>query len=266
MSETLHFVVQHGYALLFLWLAAEQAALPVPSIPLLLACGALMRDGRMHPALVLAYGLAACLLADSVWFHVGKRGGGKVLRLLCRIALEPDSCVRRTENALIRYGPRSLLVAKFVPGLNAVAAPMAGSSGVGFLQFLLFDSLGVLIWITAYAGAGYLFAGQLEIIVGYALRTGSGLLLMVVGVVGASIGWKFLQRQRFLRKFAVARISADELLGQVRGGAEVLLVDLRNRHAAERDTVPGALRIPAEELEARHSEIPRDREIVLFCS
>ena len=266
MSETLHFVVQHGYALLFFWLAAEQAALPVPSIPLLLACGALIRDGRLNPALVLMYGLAACLLADSVWFHVGKRGGARVLRLLCRIALEPDSCVRQTENALIRYGLRSMLFAKFVPGLNAVAAPMAGSSGVRFHRFILFDSLGALIWIGAYASVGYIFAGQLETILAFALHTGSGLLLMVIGLVGAWIGWKFLQRRRFLRKLAVARITPEELLDQVRAGAEVLLVDLRNLRAAERDEVPGALRIPAEELEVRHSEIPRDREIVLFCS
>lgn len=266
MREILHFVVQHGYALLFFWLAAEQAALPVPSIPLLLACGALMRDGHMHPALVLLYGLAGCLLADSAWFHIGKRGGTKVLRLLCRIALEPDSCVRQTENALVRYGLRSMLFAKFVPGLNAVAAPMAGSSGVRFYRFLLFDSLGVLIWISVYAGAGYLFADQLETILAYAIRTGSGLLLFVLGIVGAWIGWKFFQRKRFLRKLAVARITAEELLDKMRAGADILLVDLRNRRAAERDKVPGALSIPAEELEARHSEIPRDREIVLFCS
>ena len=238
----------------------------MPSIPLLLACGALMRDGHMNPALILLYGLTACLLADSVWFHVGKRGGAKVLRLLCRIALEPDSCVRQTENALLRYGLRSMLFAKFVPGFNAVAAPMAGSSGARFERFLLFDSLGALIWISAYAGAGYIFADQLETILAYALRTGSGLLLLVIGIVGAWIGWKYFQRRRFLRKLAVARITADELLDQLRGGAEVLLVDLRNRHAADREAVPGALRIPAEELEARHSEIPRDREIVLFCS
>src|SRR5579871_2859796 len=200
MSETVRFVVQHGYLLLFCWLLAEQAGLPVPSIPLLLACGALAQDGRMNPVSVLAYGLAACLLADSVWFHVGKRGGAKVLRLLCRIALEPDSCVRQTENALLHYGLRSMLFAKFVPGLNAVAAPMAGSSGVRFGRFLLFDSLGAIIWISAYAAAGYLFADQLETILAFALRTGSGLLLLVIGIVGAWIGWKFFQRRRFLRK------------------------------------------------------------------
>src|SRR5689334_15656170 len=150
MSETVGFVVQHGYVLLFFWLVAEQAALPVPSIPLLLACGALARDGRMSPTLVLTYGLAACLLADSVWFHVGRVRGAKVLRLLCRIALEPDSCVRQTENALVRYGLRSMLVSKFVPGLNAVAAPMAGNSGARFGRFLIFDILGTLLWNGCY--------------------------------------------------------------------------------------------------------------------
>ena len=265
MSETVRFVVQHGYLLLFCWLLAEQAALPVPSIPLLLACGALARDGRMNPLLVVAYGLAACLLADSVWFHVGKFRGAKVLRLLCRISLEPDSCVRQTENALVRYGLRAMLMAKFVPGLNAVAAPMAGNSGARFARFLVFDTLGVLIWIGCYAGAGYLFAGQLETIGGYALRTGAGLGLTLVALVAVWIGWKFAQRRRFLRKLAVARITAEELRDRIRSGAAVLLVDLRHQRP-DADEVPGALRIPVEELDARHGEIPRDRDIILFCS
>jgi membrane protein DedA with SNARE-associated domain len=266
MNETLQFVVQHGYVLLFCWLFVEQAALPVPSIPLLLACGALARDGRLNPILILGYGLAACLLADTAWFHAGKRGGAKVLRLLCRIALEPDSCVRQTENALLRYGLRSMLVAKFVPGLNAVAAPMAGSSGARFGRFVIFDSLGTLTWIGTYTAAGYLFAGQLEAIAHYAMRMGSGLLVILAGLLGAWIGWKFAQRKRFLRKLSVARITPEKLLDRVRAGADVLLVDLRHRRAGALDEVPGALRIPAEELEARHGEIPRDRDIILFCS
>src|SRR5690349_6369952 len=160
MNATVEFVVRHGYLLLFGWLVAEQAGLPVPSVPLLLACGALVRAGRLNPALVLVYGLAGCLLADSIWFELGKRRGAKVLRLLCRITLEPDSCVRRTENVLLRYGLRSLLGAKFIPGLNAVAAPLAGSAGASFGRFVRFDIAGSLLWIASYAAAGYLFAGQ----------------------------------------------------------------------------------------------------------
>ena len=265
MSETVRFVVQHGYLLLFCWLLAEQAGMPVPSIPLLLACGALARDGRMNSALVVAYGLAACLLADSVWFQVGRLRGAKVLRLLCRISLEPDSCVRQTENALVRYGLRSMLVAKFVPGLNAVASPMAGNSGARFGKFLAFDTLGTLIWIGAYGGAGYLFAGQLETIGAYALRTGAGLGLALAVLIAAWVGWKFAQRRRFLRKLAVARITAEQLRDRMRSGAAVLLVDLRH-YRPDAGELPGALRIPVEELEARHGEIPRDRDIILFCS
>ena len=134
--HTIDFVVRHGYALLFLWILAEQAALPLPSAPLLLACGALAKDGRLSPHLILLTGLSACLIADNVWFMLGRRRGAKVLRFICRVALEPDSCVRQTETIYQRYGSRSLLVAKFVPGLNAVSAPLAAISGLSFGRFV----------------------------------------------------------------------------------------------------------------------------------
>jgi len=266
MTGTVEFVVRHGYVLLFCWLAAEQAGLPVPSIPLLLACGALVRTGRLNLFLVLLYGLAGCLLADSIWFAAGKRRGPSVLRFLCRIALEPDSCVRRTENVLLRYGLRSLLGAKFVPGLNAVAAPLAGSAGTSFRRFLLFDSAGALLWIASYAAAGYVFADQLEAIAGYAMRTGSGLIALLAALLGGWIVWKYVQRRRFLRKMAVARITAEGLQEKLRAGSDVLLVDLRHNLSNAQEAIPGALRISAEELDARHREIPRDRDIILFCS
>ncbi|HEY1239910.1 MAG TPA: VTT domain-containing protein [Bryobacteraceae bacterium] len=266
MSEIVQFVIRHGYLLLFCWIAAEQGALPVPSIPLLLACGALARTGNLHPALILLYGWAGCLLADSVWFHLGRRRGARVVRFLCRIALEPDSCVRRTENALLRYGLRALLVAKFIPGLNAVAAPLAGSSGAPFRRFVVFDSLGALIWVGGYAGLGYLFADQLETIAAHAMRTGSGLIFGLAGLLAVWIVWKFVQRRLFLRRLAVARVTPEELRKAMRDGAGVTLVDLRHGAAGGENEIPGALRIPVEELGARHLEIPRDRDIILFCS
>src|SRR5260370_13018228 len=107
MSHTVEFVLRHGYALLFVWVFAEQAALPLPSVPLLLACGALSHDGSMNPLLALGCGVWASLLADNIWFQLGRHRGAAVLRFLCRIALEPDSCVRQTESAFLRYGTRS---------------------------------------------------------------------------------------------------------------------------------------------------------------
>ena len=266
MTGAVEFVVHYGYLMLFCWLVIEQGGLPVPSVPLLLACGALVRAGRLNPMLVLLSALVACLLADSIWFQLGRRKGGKVLSFLCRVALEPDSCVRQTENILVRYGLRALLVAKFVPGLNAVAAPLAGSGGVSFRRFLLFDSSGALLWITSVTALGYIFADQLEDIAAFVMRTGTGVVTVLVALLAGWIGWKFAQRRRFLRKLTVSRITAEELRDKIQAGAKVLLVDLRHHRGGAQEEVPGALRIPAEELAARHDEIPRDRDIILFCS
>lgn len=266
MHQTIEFVFHHGYALLFFWVFAEQAALPLPSIPLLLACGALSRDGRMSSIAVVAIGVTASLLADNIWFQLGRHRGTAVLRFLCRISLEPDSCVRLTENAFLRYGSRSLLIAKFVPGLNAAATPLAGSSGMSMARFLVFDGLGAMVWIASYTLVGYLFSGQLEIAFTYAQRMGSGLLLLVGGLFGGWIAWKFIQRRRFLRKLSVARITAEELRDLLDAGEDVMIVDLRSSLDNEASGIPGALRIPVEELTSRHVDIPRDRDIVLFCS
>jgi membrane protein DedA with SNARE-associated domain len=260
------FVVRHGYALLFFWILAEQGALPLPSVPLLLACGALAKDGRLSPHLIVLTGLAACLIADNVWFMLGRRRGTKVLRFICRVALEPDSCVRQTETVYQKYGSRSLLVSKFVPGLNAVAAPLAAISGLSLSRFVLFDTLGALIWIVSYAGLGYIFSDQLDKVGDYAARMGSWAALLVLGLLAAWIAWKFVQRRRFLKKLAVARITPEELRQKLEAGEEIVVVDVRSALESEFDSVPGALRIPLEDLETRSGDIPRDRDIILFCS
>ena len=266
VTHTIEFVGRHGYALLFFWILAEQAALPLPSAPLLLACGALAKAGRLAPHEIVLTGLAACLIADNFWFVLGRRLGTKVLRLICRLSLEPDSCVRQTETAYRRYGVRSLLVAKFVPGLNAVSAPLAAISGVSFSRFALFDTLGALIWIGTLTGLGYIFSGELDKVGEFAARMGSWAVVLVVGLLAAWIGWKFVQRQRFLRKLIVARITPEELRQKLESGEDIVVVDVRSSLESDADSVPGALRIPLEDLDARHGDIPRDRDIILFCS
>lgn len=266
MGNTVAFLVRHGYLLLFVWILAEQAALPLPSIPLLLACGALASAGKMHLLPVFFYGVTACLIADFTWFQLGKRGGGRILRFICRVALEPDSCVRRTENTFLKYGMSSLLVSKFVPGLNAVAAPLAGSSHASFGRFLLFDLAGSFLWISSYVSLGYIFSDQLETVAGYAVRTGSGLIVLILGLLAIWISWKFLQRRRFLKTVAGNRISAEELRDRLDAGEDILILDVRGAPASEAASIPGALRISSEELAERYREIPKDRDIVLVCS
>ena len=266
ISRIIEFVVRHGYSLIFFWVLAEQAALPIPSVPLLLVSGALVRTGQLHLLPALASAFAACVMADNVWFQLGKGYGGRTLQFICKISLEPDSCVRRTENVFLRHGLRSLLVSKFIPGLNAVTAPLAGGAGARVGRFLFFDSVGALIWLGVYVGAGYLFSDQLEIAIGYAIRMGSSVFLVALCVLAAWIAWKAIQRRKFIKSVEMARISPGELQAMLRAGSDVTIVDVRNGLAAEIDLIPGALRIPAEDLPSRHLEIPRDREIVLFCT
>jgi hypothetical protein len=174
--------------------------------------------------------------------------------------------VRQTENRFLKYGLRLLLVSKFVPGLNAVAAPMAGSSGASLGRFALYDSAGALLWIAAYTFLGYLFSDQLEIVATHALHLGSGLLVLVGVLLAGWVIWKFVQRRRFLHKLSVSRITVEELRDIMRAGEAPVIVDLRHQSENEVETIPGSMRIAAEDFEERHNEIPRDRDIVLFCS
>jgi membrane protein DedA with SNARE-associated domain len=266
IRELIHLVERHGYALLFFWVLAEQGALPIPSAPLLVAVGALVRTGSLHALPAMACCLAGALAADIVWFCFGRRRGRRVLRFICRVSLEPDSCVRQTENAFMKYGLNTLLIAKFVPGLNAVAAPLAGDSGVGVARFLGLDSLGILIWSGTYLAVGYLFSDQIEDALRYAQRLGSGVLLLLAVLLLAWVSWKFIQRQRFLKKLEVARITPEELRDRMDAGESLYIVDLRNTLDNDWPPIPGAVRLAIEDLTNTSSQIPRDREIILYCT
>jgi membrane protein DedA with SNARE-associated domain/rhodanese-related sulfurtransferase len=271
VAEVVHFVEHDGYALLFLWVLAEQGALPIPSIPLLIAVGAVIRAGGLSAVPALACCLAGALIADTIWFLLGRHRGKSVLRFFCRISLEPDSCVRRTENAFVKHGLKTLLVAKFVPGLNAVAAPLAGDSGIRVGEFLAFDSLGVVIWSGSFMGAGYLFSGQLELLLNRIEQTGSGFLILVFGLFAAWIAWKFIQRRRFLNQIDGDRITPEELRDRMDAGEDFYIVDLRGSSKGDGSdndpsSVPGAIRISARELAANANQVPRDREVILYCN
>jgi len=268
MEHTIQFLLRHGYVLLFIWVFAEQLGLPVPSIPALLAMGALAGRGEFSYALTLAVGVLAALSSDFIWFELGRHRGHTILSHLCRISLEPDSCVRRTENVFIRYGARSLLVSKFVPGLGTVAAPLAGMFGVRVSRFVLWDASGDLLWAGTFSGLGYLFSRQLERAGDYVLRLGSGLAVLVIGGVAAYVGWKYVQRQRFIRKLRIARITPEELKRKLDAGEDLVVVDLRSsvEFEAEGDKLPGALKMSPDEIEKRHQEIPRERDIILYCT
>jgi membrane protein DedA with SNARE-associated domain len=268
MNELVQFVLRHGYAVLFFFVLVEQIGLPVPAVPALLAAGALAGANRVSlPAAILA-AVSACLVSDLIWYELGRKRGQSMLSLLCRISLEPDSCVRRTEDVFARHGVRALLVAKFVPGLNTAAPPLAGMFRMRLARFLLWDAAGALIWAGTFCGAGYVFSAQLERVARLVGRLGAWLVVLLGSALAGYIAWKYIQRRRFLRQLRIARVPPEELMEKLTAREEVVVVDLR--HSLEFDTdnvmIPGSLHLLPDELDHRHHEIPRDRDVILYCT
>lgn len=265
----MNYLVQYGYLVLALWVLAEQTGLPIPAAPILLAAGAVAATGRLSLILSIIVATAAALTADLCWYHLGRSHGPRALGRLCRLALEPDYCVRRAQRFLERHGVRSLLVAKFVPGLNTVAAPLAGAVRISRWRFVLADAVGILMWATSLELLGFVFSRQLEVLVVYARRAGTPLLVIaIIGAFAAYLVRKRVRRERFLSDLRVARITPQELKQKLDQHEPVTIIDLRHSldFLPEPYVIPGALRIPLEELEKRQTEIPRDREVVLYCT
>jgi membrane protein DedA with SNARE-associated domain/rhodanese-related sulfurtransferase len=235
---------------------------------MLLAAGALAGTHRMNLGMAIGLAVLGAVISDSMWYELGRLKGVRVLQFLCRISLEPDSCVRRTQVSFTRNGPRVLLGAKFIPGLNAMAAPLSGIIRMGWAKFLLFDTIGALAWVGAFTITGYAFSGELERVAAQAAYLGEGLLFLLVAAFAGYILWKFYNRQKFLRKLKIARITPEELKEKMDAGEDILVVDLRHSldFDANPETIPGALHVDAAELEEAAEVIPRDREIVLFCA
>jgi membrane protein DedA with SNARE-associated domain len=268
VNETIAFLARHGEAVLFVYVFADQVGVPLPAIPVLLAAGALAGAGKLSFPVAVALSVAASLVADFIWYFAGRLRGARVLGVLCRVALEPDACVRRTENAFLRHGIRSLIFAKFVPGLSTVAPPLAGIFRVSVPRFALYSAAAALLWATAWMGLGYALRDALERAAAHVSDVSSALVATVTAIIVVYVAFKWVQRRRFLGTLRIARLSADELKGKLDAGEAVVIVDLRTAldAAADPHVIPGAIRMTAEEIEQRHHELPRDVDLVVYCS
>jgi len=267
MNDLLPFLVQHGYEVLFFWVLAETMGLPIPSVPLLIAMGALAKAGQVSLSLSIGLAVCAALLSDLFWYTMGWRRGGKVLTSICRITLEPDSCVRRAEDIFGRHGGRALLMTKFIPGMGVVSMPLAGIIRMRFSRFLLLDGLGTLSWVGAYILAGYLFGRQLDRALEYAMGMGRTFTVLTVAGLMIYVLRKYLSRRRLLRELFIANISPKELKGKLDAGDNVVIIDVRHAFDFEADpyVIPGAVRIPYEQMEGL-ADIAAGREIVVYCT
>ena len=268
MQQALEFLLQHIEMVVFLTVLAEQVGLPIPAIPVLLAGGAVAGDGEAYLTVLTVISVVACLLGDMLWFELGRHRGRQALSLLCRISLEPDVCVRKTENLFATHGLRALILAKFIPGFSTLAPALAGLFKISIGRFVLFNGAGSLLWSLSFLLLGYVLSDQIGYIGELAMQFGTTAVSIFAVSLGGHLVYKYLHRQKLLRELRVARITPVELKQLMNSGKELIVVDLRDilDHMADPYTIPGALRISPEELEQRHQDIPRDRDVILFCA
>ncbi len=233
MSELFHFLIQHGYAFLFVWVLIEQLGLPIPSAPLLLTAGAVAGAGRLSLLLVFVVTVSAAALSNLLWYEIGRWRGCRILHTLCRISLDKDACVHQTKKIFARYGYRSLLGAKFIPGLSTLTPPLAGIMGMPVGTFLLFDSLGALAWVGIFSGLGFQFGQQIEQIAANMSVISTWIGGGAAAGLGAYIGWKYVQRRRFYRHVAIARITPEEVKAKIEAREDPVILDVRNPFEVE---------------------------------
>ena len=234
----------------------------------MLAAGALIGAGKMNWLAALVASLVGSVAADLIWFYLGRHYGSRLLNLLCRFSLTPDSCVRRTQDIFTKYGMRGIVAAKFIPGLSTMAPPLAGNSGVGASRFLFFDAIGSLIYVGCFLVVGVVFSPQLDQILAALGSLGGNALGVVAGLAALYIGYKYYQRHRLLSELRMARITVDELHQLQEAGENPLILDLRSLAALEENpaVIRGARHTTMDEVERRQQEFPRDRDIILYCS
>lgn len=268
MDPLTHHVATYGLPLVFAVVLLEQLGLPIPGLPVLVVAGALAMDEGPPAWQVLVVAVLASGLADSAWFAIGRAQGRRVLATLCRVSLSPDSCVRQTESIFERWGLRSLLVAKAIPGFSTVAPALAGSMRVGWAAFLLFDLGGALLWAGTGVAGGMLFHRAIDRVLALFASIGSGAFALLAFALVAFIALKWWQRQRLYRVLRMARISIEELRRLMDEGRDPIVLDVRNAASRSGDPrrIPGATVFEFEELDARVKELPTGREIVLYCT
>jgi len=268
VKELVALLLNHGMLIVFAVTLAARIGAPLPAAPLLVVAGGLSAAGPFSAAATFGVSMLANVAGDAVWFWGGRRHGYRVMRLLCRISLSPDSCVRQSESLIVRWGGLSLIAAKFVPGVSVVAAPMAGALAMTWRRFLAFELIAAALWTLVFLCLGRLFSEQIQQILDVMAGTGAAALAGLLLLIAALLALRYWRRRSFLREVDMPRIGVDELHELIRDGHAPIIVDVRSPASVGIDgrRIPGALSMHLAEISEKAGGLPRDREIVLYCN
>ncbi len=257
-----------GLGVIFVNVLCDQLGLPLPAVPTLVVAGAMAADGRLPAGAVFGLAVCACLIGDSTWYAAGRLFGGRVMKLLCRISLTPDTCVNDTQSTFERWGAKVLIVAKFIPGLSLVAPPLAGATRMNAVRFAAYSTLSAMLWVGAALIGGLLLRPQIEQLLPHVAALGGAAIAAILLLLVCYIGYKWWQRWRFYRALNMARISVDELYRHMKSGSAPVVLDVRSATAQglELRRIPGALHVPVAQVGEHLGKLPRDRDIILYCT
>jgi membrane protein DedA with SNARE-associated domain len=268
LNRLIALILRHGVSFVAANVFLEQIGAPIPAVPSLIVAGALTRTSQLSSTHLLIWSVVASLIADTIWFLLGRNYGYRILRTLCRVSLSPDSCVRDTEANFERWGMKSLLIAKFIPGFSTVAPPLAGATQRGVVEFMLYDGIGAAIWAGSAIAIGRAFHRAIARILDALENLGWWAIFIAATLLALFVIFKWWQRVRFIRQLRVARMQPHDLKSLLDGGHTPLIVDVRTEGARRRDPrrIPTAIVATAEELEERLRDIDPATEIVLYCT
>ncbi|MCU7373928.1 VTT domain-containing protein [Paucibacter sp. O1-1] len=269
MRSLIELLVAHGVLLVFLVTLAARAGAPLPAAPLLVVAGGLAAEGTLSGWAVLVVAVLANIAGDAVWFVAGQRQGHRVMKLLCRISLSPDACVRQSEGLILRWGGRALLAAKFLPGVSVVAAPMAGALGMSWRRFIAYDFVAGLLWSGAFVLLGLMLSDQIQQVLDMLAGAGYVALAALALIVAGLILRRWWQRRRFARRTRGGRrISIAEAAALQDRGEAPVFIDVRaaGGRAVDPRHIPGALLLEIDQIKSHAASLPRDRELILYCN
>lgn len=267
MANLILLLQEYGVLIVFGVVLVEQIGMPIPAFPVLIVAGAMSVDGDTHWSAVLAVAMLACLISDSFWFRAGRFYGKRILKLLCKISLSPDYCVSQTEDNFKRWGPKALIVAKFIPGFNVIAPPLAGAMGTSRNTFLCFAVMGSLLWAGTGIAIGAFFHTSVDQLLDILSTMGTTALIVLGVLLALFVAFKYVERKRFRQSVEIERITIDDFKQLREQGHEPILVDARSVTAQMLDpAVPGALLFnggdPSEDIIA----LDKGRHIIVYCS
>ena len=264
MKSFMHLVVGHPYLVLLASGLMERVGAPLLFSPVLVAAGALAAGGHLRFDVAVWIALATCVIGDTLWYEIGRKKGDRVLSMLCRISLEPDSCVRRSKVFFEKGANRTLIFSKWLPGVSHVVPAVAGLSGIEREHFFVMNAAGSALWIVALMLAGYLPVERMHV----ASAVGPMLFEASLVVLAANVGVKYVQRRQFLKELYKSRITPQDVLQLLDTGEKIVILDLRHPldSLADPRTLPGAVRVLPNEITSRADMLPKDEEIILYCT